>query len=143
MFPHRNIHKYTWTSPDEKTHNLIHHILIDRRWHSSILDVRSFRKLIVILTTIWWLQKVRERLAVNTQAAQKFEGERFNLAKLNELEVRKQYQIEITNRSAALENLDNDRDINRAWENIKVSIQTSVRESLGLHESKQHKPWFE
>jgi hypothetical protein len=33
--------------------------------------------------------KVREKLAVSTQAAQKFDGERFNLRKLNELEVRK------------------------------------------------------
>jgi hypothetical protein len=43
MFPHRNIHKFTWTSPDGKTHNQIDYILIDRRRHSSILAVRSFR----------------------------------------------------------------------------------------------------
>jgi endonuclease/exonuclease/phosphatase family metal-dependent hydrolase len=31
MFPHRNIHKYTWTSLDGKPHNQIDHILVDRR----------------------------------------------------------------------------------------------------------------
>jgi len=49
--------------------------------------------------------KFRERLAVIKQAAQKFDGGRFNLRKLNDLEVRKQYQMEITNRFAALENV--------------------------------------
>jgi hypothetical protein len=38
MFPHCNIHKFTWTSPGGKSHNQID-ILIDRRWHSSILDI--------------------------------------------------------------------------------------------------------
>jgi hypothetical protein len=83
---------------------------------------------------------VRERLAVRKQAAQRFDGEKSNLRKLNKLEVRKQYRIEITNRFAALESLSDDEDINRTWENIKENIKTSVKESLGLHELKQHKP---
>ena len=43
MSPHRNIRKYSWTSPDRKTNDQIDHMLIDRRWHLSILDVRSVR----------------------------------------------------------------------------------------------------
>jgi hypothetical protein len=53
-------------------------------------------------------------LAVCKQAAQKFDVERFNLRKLRELEVRKQYQIKIPNRCAALENLNDSQDINWA-----------------------------
>jgi hypothetical protein len=43
MFRHRNILKDTWTSLDAKNHNQIDHTLMDKGWHSSILDIRSFR----------------------------------------------------------------------------------------------------
>ena len=64
---------------------------------------------------------------------------RFNLRKLNELEVKKQYQIEITNRFPALGNISDD-DINRAWENITENIKTSAKVSIDLHELKKQKP---
>jgi len=72
ILPHQNIHKYTWTCPDGKTHKQIDYILIDRRWHSSILDVRSFRTADCETDHYLVVAKVRERLAVCEQAAQKF-----------------------------------------------------------------------
>jgi len=87
--------------------------------------------------------KVRERLAASKQATPKFDVVRFNLRNLSELEVRKQYQIEISNRFAALENLNDSEDINKTWENIKKNIKTSAKGSLGTHKLKWHKPWFD
>jgi hypothetical protein len=43
--------------------------------------------LTVMLITSWWFTKVRERLAVSKQTPQKFEVERFNLRKPNEVEI--------------------------------------------------------
>jgi len=34
---------------------------------------------------------------------------------------------------AALENVSDSEEINRAWKNIKEDIKTSAKESLGLH----------
>ena len=84
--------------------------------------------------------KVRERLAVSKQTTKKFNLERFNVRKLNKLTVSKQYQIGITNRYAALENLSGGEDSNRAWENIKENIKPPAKGNVGLHKLKLHKP---
>jgi endonuclease/exonuclease/phosphatase family metal-dependent hydrolase len=76
MFPHCNIHKYTWTSPDGNTHNQIDHILIDRQRHSSVLHVRSFRTADCDMDHCLVVAKIKERLAVNKQESHRFHMER-------------------------------------------------------------------
>ena len=89
--------KHNWTSPDGKTYNQIDNRWINRRRHSNVLYVRFVREADCDTDHYLMVVKVRERLAVSKRAAQTFDGERFNLRKPNELEVRKQHQSEITN----------------------------------------------
>jgi hypothetical protein len=65
MFPHRKIHKYTWTSPEGNTHNQIDPDFIDGKRHSSILDARSFRGADCDTDHYLVVAKVRQRLAVS------------------------------------------------------------------------------
>jgi hypothetical protein len=67
MFPHRSNHKFTWTSPDRKMHNQTDHILIYRRRHSSIPDVRLFREADCDTDHYLMVEKVRGSLAVSKQ----------------------------------------------------------------------------
>jgi hypothetical protein len=114
MFPHCDIHKYTWTSPDGKTHKQTDHILVDRRKHSNLLVVRSFRAADCDSDHYLVVAKVKERLAVNKQRSQRFHMERFNLKKINDVEGKEQYCVEVANRFAALEDLDAEVEINSA-----------------------------
>jgi len=61
----------------------------------NILDVQSFSVADCDTDHCLVVAELRERLAVCKQAAQKFDGETFNLRKLNELGVKEKYQIEI------------------------------------------------
>ncbi|XP_068238462.1 craniofacial development protein 2-like [Palaemon carinicauda] len=43
LFKHRDIHKYTWTSPCGKHHNQIDYLAINIKYKYSLLDIRSLR----------------------------------------------------------------------------------------------------
>jgi hypothetical protein len=86
--------------------------------------------------------KVRKRQAVNKQRSQRFHMQKFNLKKLNGVEGKQQFRVEVSNRFAALEDLDTEVEVNSAWETIRDN-KISAKESLGYFEFKKHKPWFD
>jgi hypothetical protein len=57
--------------------------------------------------------------------------EKFNLKKLNEVEGKEKYRVEVSNRFAALEDFDAEVEINTIWETIRGNIKISAKESLG------------
>jgi len=72
------------------------------------------------------LQKLG-KIGSKEEVAQKFDVERFTLRKLIVLEVKKQYQINISERFAALQNFSDSEDIDWAWENFKEIIKFQLK----------------
>jgi hypothetical protein len=64
--------------------------------------------------------------------------ERFHFKKLNEVEGKEQYRVEVSNRFATLEDSDAEVEINSAWEMIRENIKATAKESLGYCELKKH-----
>jgi hypothetical protein len=87
--------------------------------------------------------KVRERLAVNKQRSQRFHLERFNLKKLNEVEGKEQFRVEVSKGSQLWKIWTQNWKLNRARETIGENIKISAKESLGYLDLKKHKPWFD
>jgi hypothetical protein len=69
--------------------------------------------------------------------------ERFNLKTLNEVEGTGQYRVDISNRFAALENLDTEVDINRVWEAIRENITTFSQREFRFYKLKKYQPWLD
>jgi hypothetical protein len=69
--------------------------------------------------------------------------ERFNLKKLNKVEGKEQFRVDISNRFAALDYWDIEMEINSAWEMIIDNIKISANESLGYFKLKKHNPRFD
>jgi hypothetical protein len=69
--------------------------LIDRRCHSTVLDDPSFRGADCDADHHLAVAKFMERMAVRKQTTLRFHMERLNLKKLNEIEGKEQYRVEI------------------------------------------------
>jgi hypothetical protein len=102
----------------------------------GVLDVRSFRAADCDTDRYLVVANVRERLAVNKQGSHTFHMERFNLKKLNEVEGKVKYHVEVSNRFAAL------KIWTLRWKLIalqEIDITFSGKDTLGFYDLKKQK----
>jgi uncharacterized Zn finger protein len=69
--------------------------------------------------------------------------ERINLKILSVVEDKERYCVEISDKFAALENLDTEGDLNKAWETLRENITISTKKSVGYYEPKKNKSLFD
>jgi len=106
IFPHKNIHKLTWKSPDGRTINQIDHIIINKKWRRSLLDVKVYRGANVSSDHYTLLAKLKLKLtAVDSN---KQHRRVYDINRLKSQEVRGNFNIELKNRFAALATLEDD-----------------------------------
>ena len=137
IFPHKDIHKATWVSPDGGTENQIDHICISRKLRRSLQDVRVFRGAdigsdhhLVIAT----FQLKLKRYSRNpTTKRFKFQ---INLLQGNKIT---DFGITLKNRFQPLEHLD--EDMEAYWSQVKDSFIPTCKEVLGKKDHK-HKDWI-
>ena len=85
-------------------------------------------------------------LTNRTNQSSRTQAEKFDTEKLKDGEVRNSYQVLVSNKFSALENLDeveNIEDVNKIWETMREKIISSAKESIGCVGKIKNKPWFD
>ncbi|XP_048743004.2 uncharacterized protein LOC125656441 [Ostrea edulis] len=136
IFPHLDIHKLTWKSPDGRTTNQIDHFMINRKWRRSLQDVRVIRG--ADANSDHYLLRAIVQLKLRKAPRQANNRRKLDIPRLNSPTVRKAFNLELKNRFNVLENEDT---IEEHWNNIK-SIYNETAEKIIGFQTKKNKEWL-
>ena len=96
IFPHKNVHRGTWRSPDGHTVNQIDHICISRKHRTCLLDVRALRGADIGLTDHYLVRsKIRVKLR---KIPQHKSNRKFDCEKLKQLVYQEEFKAAVNSK---------------------------------------------
>ena len=142
FFPHKTIHKLTWTSPDGQIKNQIDHVLVNKKFRTSVRDTRVFRGADV--GSDHHLIKTYIKLKLKRAPKREQRRTRYDVERLKDGEVNKEFCLKLSNRYEMLEteSTEENSDILEQMScNLEKAYNETAKEILG---NKRHrtKPWI-
>ena len=144
QFKQKNIHKYTWTSPDGRTRNQIDHIAVNGRFRSSIINARAYRGADIASDHNLVICDMKLKLNKVKKTANK--TKKFDTMKLQRQEVRNSFALTLKNRFSCLQQDEETAEptteaMEKQWTQVKEAYNKAAESVLGQQRSKS-KPWI-
>lgn len=143
LFPHPDIHKLTWCSPNGRDRNQIDHLLVNGRWRRSLQDVIVRRGADVgsdhhlVVATI--------KLKLRKTGMKANHTRRFDVEKLKDPKLKSAFTLALKNRFQTLQeaqdDFNNTGNIDAAWGKISAAYTESSELCLG-HRLGTKKDWI-
>ncbi|XP_072020278.1 craniofacial development protein 2-like [Amphiura filiformis] len=118
IFPHRQIHKQTWVSPDGRTKNQIDHVMVSRQHRISVQDTRAMRGADIYSDH----QLLRTKLKIKLKRKQqpKVTRRKFDTTKLQQTTIRSKFKIELKNR------FDVEESVEKKWQHFENAYKETA-----------------
>ena len=135
LFPHRNIHKLTWTSPNGRDQNQIDHLMVNSMCRRSLLDVRVRRG--VDASSDHYLVTAKVRLKLRAAGPNKQRIPRYDISRLQDQRTKNAFVLQLRNRFQALSNIDEqsideeEDTVNHQWTQVKNIFHEASKTCLG------------